>query len=119
MQPKTFAIFMTALILIFVLDLIRRQKMTFKYALSWLVSSLLVLVFAIREDWVRALATWAGFILTSNFIFFLVMLFVLFLSLLLTIYMNEQNSRTEALTQAIAKLDVRMKKLEKEGSKNP
>lgn len=115
MHPKIFALIMTSFILISVINLIRRQKMTFKYALAWLASSVLVIIFTIQDQWIRALADWAGFTLTSNFIFFLLLIFVIFFSLLLTIHINEQNSRTESLAQAIAKLDHRLKKLEKEG----
>lgn len=88
--------------------------MTFKYALAWLVSSALVLFFTIQDGWLRELAQWAGFTLPSNFIFFLLLIFVIFFSLLLTIHINEQNSRTESLAQAIAKLDYRLRKIEKE-----
>ena len=113
MHSKIFALIMATLILILVVDRIRRQKMTFKYALAWLVSSFLVLFFTIQDDWLRQLSHWAGFALPSNFIFFLLLIFVIFFSLLLTIHINEQNSRTESLAQAIAKLDYRLKKLEK------
>lgn len=112
MHPKIFALIMAFLILILVIDRIRRQKMTFKYALAWLSSSVLVLIFTIQDDWITKLAHWTGFALPSNFIFFLLLMFVIFFSLLLTIYINEQNSRTESIAQAIAKLDFRLKKLE-------
>jgi hypothetical protein len=115
MQPKTFAIIMACIILILVIDLIRRQKMTFKYALTWLVLSAVVLFLTIKDSWLINLAQWAGFALPSNFIFFLLLVFVIFFSLLLTLHINEQNSRAESLAQAIAKLDYRLKKFEKEG----
>ena len=117
MHPKTFAFIMTFIILLLVIDLIRRQKMTFKYALAWLASSALVLFFTIQDHWLNKLAKWAGFALPSNFIFFLLLIFVIFFSLLLTIHINEQNSRSESMAQAIAKLDYRLKKLEKDGLK--
>ena len=114
MHPKIFALVMVCIILISVVDLIRRQKMTFKYAVTWLGMSALVLFFTIQNKWLDNLAQWAGFALTSNFIFFLLLIFVIFFSLLLTIHINEQNSRSESLAQAMARLDCRVKKLEKE-----
>jgi hypothetical protein len=116
MHPKIFALIMTSLVLVLVIDRIRRQKMTFKYALAWLASSALVFFFTIKDNWLNSLSQWAGFALPSNFIFFLLLIFVIFFSLLLTIHINEQNSRTESLAQAVAKLDYRLKKLEKEKS---
>ncbi len=115
MQPKTFAIILTGTILLFVLNLIRREKMSFKYAVTWLVSSLLALLFSIKEVWLQAISKGVGFTLPSNFVFFLLLIFVLLFSLLLTLYINEQNNRTENLAQTIAKLDFRLKKLEKDG----
>ena len=117
MHPKIVALVMTGIILISVINLIRRQKMTFKYAFTWLVSSTAVIIFTVQDHWISALAKGAGFALTSNFIFFLLLIFVIFFSLLLTIHINEQNSRTESLAQAIAKLDHRLKKIEA-GQKN-
>ncbi|HOW59980.1 MAG TPA: DUF2304 domain-containing protein [Candidatus Omnitrophota bacterium] len=117
MQPKTFALCLTAFILIAVIDLIRRQKMSFKYALTWLVLSAGVIFFTIYDAWLRNIAQWAGFALPSNFIFFLLLIFVIFSSLLLTLYINEQNNRTETIAQAIAKLDLRIKQIEEEKKK--
>ena len=114
MHPKIFAFAMAFIILILVIDLIRRQKMTFKYALAWLTSSVLVLFFTIQDHWLNDLTKWAGFALPSNFIFFLLLIFVIFFSLLLTIHINEQNGRSESLAQMIARLDYRLKKLERE-----
>jgi len=117
MQAKTFALVMTALVLFFVINRIRHQKMSFKYALVWLLLSFFTILFSIKDAWLQAISKWAGFALPSNFVFFLLLIFVIFFSLLLTLYINEQNSRTEALAQAIAKLDYRLKKLEKEDEK--
>ncbi|MFA7255307.1 MAG: DUF2304 domain-containing protein [Candidatus Omnitrophota bacterium] len=112
MHPKTFALIITFSVLILVIDLIRRQKMTFKYALAWLASSIAVIFFTLQDTWLRTVAQWAGFALPSNFIFFLLLIFVIFFSLLLTIHINEQNSRAESLAQAIARLDYRLRKME-------
>jgi hypothetical protein len=117
MQAKTFALIMTALILFFVINAIRRQKMSFKYAVVWLVLSSATILFSVQDTWLQTIARWAGFALPSNFVFFLLLIFVILFSLLLTLYINEQNSRTEALAQSIAKLDHRLKKLEKEDGK--
>ena len=113
MHVKTFSILITLMILGLVVDLIRRQKMTFKYAVTWFGGCLAALIFAVNDTLLIKISHWAGFALPSNFIFFLLLVFVMYLSLLLTIYINEQNSRTESLAQAIAALQHRIEKTEK------
>ena len=111
MQPKTFAIVMSVVIFLVVIELIRRQKMTFKYSIFWLVTCVVVLFFSFFDGLLAQLATLAGFTLPSNFVFFLLLVFFIMLSLLLTTYINEQNSKTESLAQQLAILDRRLQKL--------
>jgi hypothetical protein len=111
-NAKTFAIIVAFLIVGFIVDLIRRQKMTFKYSLFWLSASGLTLFFAFYDSALDRLASMAGFQLTSNFIFFLYLAFVSALCLFLTVYINEQNSRTETLAQHVGILQLKIKELE-------
>jgi len=112
MGVKTFAIFVSIFIFLFVIELIRRQKMTFKYSISWLGVSSVVLFFAFNENLLRKISDFFGFQLPSNFIFFLLSAFFIFLSLLLTVYINEQNNRTESLAQTIGMLEFKIKKMQ-------
>lgn len=117
MLAKLFAIASSIAILLFVLELIRRQKMTFKYSVAWLGISTVVLILALNPRPLNWVSKWVGFALPSNFIFFLLTVFVILLSLLLTIYANEQNNRSETLAQSIALMEYRMKQLKAKISK--
>lgn len=111
MHPKFLAVGIAGLILLYVVDLIRRQKMTFKYSLAWLVTCALVLFFTYFDRVLYVLSGLTGFTLPSNFIFFLLLVFFVILSLMLTIYVNEQNSRSEALCQSMGILEYELKEL--------
>ena len=113
MQARLFAIVMAIAIVIAVIDLIRRERMTFKYSFFWLATSSTILIFAVFDRVLFQLSELAGFVLPSNFVFFLLLTFFVFLSLFLTIYINEQNTRTESLAQSIAILEYKIKKTEK------
>lgn len=115
MPIKYFILIITVLILAAVVDSIRREKMTFKYAVNWFLGGIAAIVFALNEQWIFKLAQWAGFSLPSNFIFFLLLVFVIFLSLRMTLFINEQNSRAEALAQAVARLENEISQLKKNG----
>ncbi len=108
MHPKIFAILVSSIIFLIVVDSIRRQKMTFKYSIFWLGTCLLALVLGINDRILVRLSELAGFSLPSNFIFFLLLAFFIVLSFLLTIYVNEQNTRTETLAQAVALLEHKL-----------
>lgn len=113
MQAKTFAILFSFIIAAVIVELIRRQKLTFKYSMFWLSSAALTLVLAFAEPVLWKLANLAGFELLSNFVFFLALGLLSLLCLFQTVYINEQNNRTEKLAQSLAILDAKIKTLEK------
>lgn len=116
MSVKHFAILSALVIFGFVIELIRREKMTFRYALSWLSAALLVFLLSANERLLGWLSQIAGFSLPSNFVFFLFVISTILLSLLLTIYANEQNKRSEVLAQSVAILEYRLKRIESKQS---
>ncbi len=115
MHPKILAIFFASVISVSVIDMIRRRKMTFKYSLGWLSACLVVIFFSANDYFLKHVSKFFGFALPSNFIFFLLLIFVIFLSLLLTVYTSEQNSRLEAIAQALAIFEYQGKKTKREG----
>lgn len=113
MHSKYVAICVALLIFLFVIDLIRRQKMSFRYSLFWLTSCIAVIVLGLWDGLLRKISSLAGFEVPSNFVFFLLLAFFTALSLMLTIYINEQNDRTQNLAQTLGALQYRIKQLEK------
>ncbi|HNV86818.1 MAG TPA: DUF2304 domain-containing protein [Candidatus Omnitrophota bacterium] len=114
MQVKTSVILISLSIFLLVIDLIRRQKITFRYSFFWLFTCAVAFSLGSSPALVDRLSSLAGFTLPSNFVFFLLLSFFIILSLLLTLYINEQNSRTEILAQKIAILEQRLKKSERQ-----
>jgi len=110
MQSRTFAIMVSVLIMLIVINLIRRQKMTFKYSMLWLATSLAALLFSIFDQALNQISSMMGFALPSNFVFFCLLSFFIIQSLFLTIYVNQQNSRIEALAQAVGILEYQQQK---------
>lgn len=114
MNAKLFAILTAVLIFLFIVDLIRRQKMTFRYSLFWLISSGAVLCLGFSDRLLSSLSHLAGFEILSNFLFFVALVFFLVLCLILTVYINEQNSRTETLAQSLGILEYKLEKLQQD-----
>ena len=111
MSIKLIAILISSGVFLFVVELVRRRRLTFKYALGWLVASLAAVFFSIFEKYLFEFSRWLGFELPSNFIFFTMFCLIVFLSLLLTVFLCQQNSRNDKMVQKLALLEFELKQL--------
>ena len=98
-------------IFLFVIELVRREKLTFKYAFMWLFFSFIGMVFALFPGIPYFLAWRLGFELPSNFIFFSLLGMFVFLSLLLTVFLCQQNRRNDRMAQKIGMLELEIKEM--------
>ena len=113
MNIHVVAILVSVAIFLFVIDLVRRRRLTFKYAMGWLFVSGGAIFFAVFYRLLFLCATLLGFELPSNFIFFALFCVFVFLSLLLTVFLCQQNSRNDIMAQRIALLEFELKELKK------
>ena len=113
MNIKCLAVLISGLVFLTVIELVRREKLTFKYALSWIVISAAGLFFAVFDRLLFRIAHACGFELPSNFIFFSLLAFFVFLSLFLTIFLCEQNNRNDTIAQKIGILEFEIERLNK------
>lgn len=113
MGIKFFAISVSLLILLTTVDLVRRNRLTFKYAFGWMLLSVLAIFFEIFDELLFRLSTWFGFILPSNFIFFILLVLFVFLALFLTVFLCQQDSRNDHMAQRIGMLELELEELKK------
>ena len=107
------ALVVSVTIFLFVIDMVRRRRLTFKYAVAWLLVSAGAIFFAVFYRLIFVCAAWLGFELPSNFIFFSLFCVFVFLSLLLTVFLCQQNNRNDIMAQKIALLEFEFKELKK------
>ncbi|MFA5088230.1 MAG: DUF2304 domain-containing protein [Candidatus Omnitrophota bacterium] len=110
---KAIAIWLSVSIFIFVVELVRREKLSFKYAMGWLLASSTAIVFAVFDRLPAFLSSFLGFELPSNFIFFSLLVMFIFLSLFLTIFLCRQESRNNVIAQKMAILENEVEQLKK------
>ena len=115
MQTKILSMLLSLTILVFVVELTRRERMTFKYAVGWMAVSVIAVLGALFDQWVYALARWLGFQLTSNFIFFTLLCGFVLLSLVLTLFLCQQNEHNDTIAQKIGLLEFEINKLKDQG----
>lgn len=117
MNVRLLSIMLAVLFFLLVIDLVRREKLTFKYAAGWLGVTALGIVLAIFDKFLSGFATQMGFELTSNFIFFIVSCGLIFLSLVLTMFLCQQNSRNDRIAQKIGLLENEIQAILKDSNR--
>lgn len=117
MTTKFLTIILALLILLFVLELSRREKLTFKYAFGWLIVSFLAVALTVFDKFLFQTAKFFGFELTSNFIFFTLLSVFVFLSLMLTVFLCEEDKRNQKIAQKLGTLEFKISQLSKKSEK--
>jgi hypothetical protein len=117
MGIKWLAFILSFGIFLFVIELVRRERLTFKYAAGWLMAALLAVFFSIFHKCLFAIAKFCGFELPSNFIFFALLCTFVFLGLLLTVFLCQQNDRNDRMAKKIGILEFELRELRKKLSK--
>ncbi|MBF0330550.1 MAG: DUF2304 domain-containing protein [Candidatus Omnitrophica bacterium] len=105
------AIILSVVVFLLVIELVRRERLTFRYAMAWLLLAALGVVCAIFKEPLFVLSRWCGFELPSNFIFFGLLGAFVFLSLLLTVFLCQQHKRNDRMAQALGLLELEISKL--------
>ena len=102
------------MMVVFVLELIRKERLTFKYAFAWLGVGALLVFFAVFDGLLYQLAYALGFRLPSNFIFFSLSGVFVVLSFLMTVFLCQQNERNDSMAQKIGILEFEIRQLKEE-----
>jgi len=115
---KIFTLSILTIFLFLILQLCRSGKLTFKYAFGWLVFAVLGIGGVFFDRSVAMLAHWCGFMVTSNFIFFALLIFFIILSLFLTTFLCQQNKRNDIMAQKIAIAQCEIQEMKEQLNKN-
>jgi hypothetical protein len=105
-------IFVAALLLIGVLDLVRRRRLLERYALLWLLSSIVLLGLAIWRGALDKIAAQLGVASPPNALFIVAFGFVLWMLLHFSIAVSRLSDQSKILAQRAALLEERMRRLE-------
>ena len=105
-----------AILLVVVLELVRRRALLERYALLWLLSALALLVLAIWRDGLVYLADLAGIASAPNALFLLAFGAILVLLLHFSVAVSRLADRSKLLTQRVALMDEQLRRIQHERS---
>jgi hypothetical protein len=112
MPVQFFAAVASLVLLGVVIELIRSRKLCERYALLWLATAGVILLFAAWRSGLHQLSEALGIAYAPNALFVLAMLFVLVLLLHFSTVISKLSDRSTLLTQRLALVEERLRGLE-------
>jgi hypothetical protein len=103
------------LLLIGVLELVRRRRLLERYALLWLLSSVVLLGLAVWRGALDKIAESVGVAYPPNALFIVAFGFVLWMLLHFSVAVSRLSDQSKILAQRIALLEERMRRAEEAG----
>ena len=93
------------LILLFIINMIRKRKLELKYSLVWLIVLIVLLVIVCIPEMLTKIATSLGIYSPVNMIFFVGFVFSLVIIFVLTVTVSRLSARIRRLAQIVAMLN--------------
>lgn len=106
------AVIVAGVVLLIVLELVRRRRLMERYALLWLLSAVVLLGLAAWRDALRVISQALGIVYPPNALFFVAFGFVLLLLLHFSSAVSRLADQTKVLAQRAALLEERLRRLE-------
>jgi hypothetical protein len=111
--PNFLALVGSLILLLLILELIRRRYLRERYSLLWIATGGFSLLLSIKVDLLYEISDLLGFSIPSNALFFLGILFLILLSLGLSVITSRLAEKNRILTQKVVLLERRVDELEK------
>ena len=112
LRVSIFAAIAAILLLLVILELIRSRRLQERYALLWVMTALVLLVFALWRDGLNVLASTVGIAYPPSALFLIAALFILIVLLHYSTAISELAERNLMLAQRIALLEQKLKDTE-------
>ena len=98
-------------LVLIVFELLRRRRLIERYALLWLLSSVVLLGLSVWTGLLEVISKAVGIVYPPNALFMIAFAFVLVLLLHFSIAISRLSSETKLLAQEVARLDKEMRDL--------
>ncbi len=107
------AIFIFSLgLFIIIIGFLRSKKIPIKYALVWILSSIILFFVALTPSFSSGIANRIGFEVLSNLVVAIFLILLLYITLVLTMIVSDQRKKMILLIQEISLLKQKVKEVE-------
>ena len=99
---KVAAVVALLLVVVIITHFVKKNRITVKYAIIWYIALLVLMLFSIFPELLGWLTNLVGMQLSSNFLFVLLIAFLFFICISLTIIVSEQKEQIRKLIQEVS-----------------
>jgi hypothetical protein len=112
-QQQIFALIISALVFIVVVDMVRRRRLREEYSVLWLATSVVMFVLVFRYEWLIALTNLIGAGLPTTTLFLFSIIFLMLLSVQFCIKISRLTDQVKNLSQDNALMKAEIENLTK------
>jgi hypothetical protein len=111
LNQKIFAIIVSIIIFLFILELVRKRHLREEYSVLWLATSMIMLVLVLKYDWLVALTRLIGASLPTTTLFLGAIVFLVLVAVQFSINLTRLSNQMKNLAQENALLKSEMEVL--------
>jgi hypothetical protein len=115
LKIKLIIIFVILLAIGAIVNLIRKKSLELKYALTWMILSLGLLIIVLIPGLLEAMASALGIYNVMNMVFFVGFIFAIILIFGLTMSMSRNSDRVRKMAQYIALNEYKIRNMQRDG----
>jgi hypothetical protein len=104
MKPRFLALGISVLLVVLIVELVRRRKLREEYSWLWLSLSLAIFVLALWRGLLDAITNLIGAVLTTSTLFFFALVFLMLINIQFSVEISSLRSQVKNLAQQLALL---------------
>ena len=114
-EAQIFAVIVAVLVLLFVVELVRRRRLVERYALLWMLAACVMVLLAVWNNALNWIADLVGIASPPNALFLLGLVAIFGLLLNFSVAISRLSEETKILAQTVSRLDAETRELRGEG----
>jgi len=111
LRQQIFALAVSVVVFIFVIDMVRRRRLREEYSVLWLVTSVVMFILVIQYEWLVAITYWIGATTSTTTLFIGSLVFLMLLSVQFCIKISRLTDQVKDLSQENALLRKKIETL--------
>lgn len=108
LKLSLFIVLLSVISLVIITNMIRKEKLGLKYALSWMIMAIFIMIMAIIPRFIIVIANLLGVATPINAVFFTGFIFSLAIIFSLTVALSRTSNKVTKLTQELALLKKKL-----------